>query len=276
MKLIGSYPLKATARDSVVTIDLAVTIPDDIFQEKDYLDHRYFYKRACYLAFLAKAIKSSDIAQHVKWTYEHVDGDTRRPVIILQPNPTSADNPLQLKHIKAHIRLIPSISRSLFPAAKLVSTRCNIRKHANTPTPLYNAAILADSTYIHFLPQIYSATHSCPALIDAILLGKIWLRKRGFSTAFCEGGFGGFEWSWFLGHLLRGGGPNGRKVLDTAFSSFQLFRGALNSLVLTERIVGENVECLDVESGVNVFYKMTPMSYRLVYAFKIVLIVVTA
>jgi len=68
-----------------------------------------------------------------------------------------------------------------------------------------------------------------------------------------------------VSYLLRSGGPNGRNVLDNAFSSFQLFRGALNSLVVNDRIVEERVECLDVESGVNVFYKMTPASYKLVF-----------
>jgi hypothetical protein len=33
---------------------------------------------------------------------------------------------------------------------------------------------------------------------------------------------------------------------------------------MTDRIDGEHVECLDVESGANVFYKMTPASYKLV------------
>lgn len=63
---------------------------------------------------------------------------------------------------------------------------------------------------------------------------------------------------------MRGGGPNGRHVLESGFSSFQLFRGALNSLAMKDRVEGENVVCLDVESGVNVFYKMTPTSYKLV------------
>ena len=96
------------------------------------------------------------------------------------------------------------------------------------------------------------------------MLGKVWLRQRGFGGSYSNGGFGSFEWTWFLSYLLRGGGPNGRNVLESGFSSFQLFRGTLNSLAMKDRIKGENVECFDVESGVNVFYKMTPASYKLV------------
>jgi hypothetical protein len=67
-----------------------------------------------------------------------------------------------------------------------------------------------------------------------------------------------------VSYLLRSGGPNGRNVLDVGFSSFQLFRGALNSLVMKDRIEGDGVRCLDEETGINVFYKMTPMSYKAV------------
>jgi U3 small nucleolar RNA-associated protein 22 len=82
--------------------------------------------------------------------------------------------------------------------------------------------------------------------------------------SYSSGGFGPFEWTWFVSYLLNGGGPTGRNILDPAFSSFQLFRGALNSLMTKDRVEGDHVECVDEESGVNVFYKMTPASYKLV------------
>ena len=52
-----------------------------MFQEKDYLDHRYFYKRACYLASLAAGIKSSNLPFSME--FEHLNGDERKPVLIL-------------------------------------------------------------------------------------------------------------------------------------------------------------------------------------------------
>ena len=135
------------------------------------------------------------------------------------------------------------------------------------PSPLYNGSILSDSTHLHFLTQLYQSSQACSAYIDAVLLGKVWLRQRGFSGSYSEGGFGSFEWTWFLSYLLRSGGPNNRNVLDVNFSSFQLFRGALNNLVIKDRVVGEVVECIDVESGLNVFYKMSPASFKLVCPF---------
>jgi U3 small nucleolar RNA-associated protein 22 len=223
----------------------------------------------------------------VSLNFELVDGDQRRPCLVLSPiegiskakqrNLTPIEgSDSDFSKSRARIRILPSISRNLFPAQKLIyihtqgqdgktvkNIRCNIRTAPDTQTPLYNNAILCDSTHVHFLTQIYNASQTCPALLDAAILGKQWLRQRGFSSSFTHGGFGSFEWTWFVSYLLRAGGPSGRNVLETAFSSFQLFRGALNSLVIRDRVNDGAVEAFD-ECGVNVFYKMTPTSYLLV------------
>jgi U3 small nucleolar RNA-associated protein 22 len=171
------------------------------------------------------------------------------------------------------IRILPAISSNIFPLEKLSPMHANIRS-STTPSTIYNASILVDIAYLSSLTQLYQASESCPAFRDATLLGKVWLRQRGFSGSFNQGGFGSFEWTWFLSFLLRTGGPNDRHVLDVKFSSFQLFRGALNSLVMTDRVKEEVVECIDSQAGINVFYKMTPSSYRMVNVERLRLIVV--
>ena len=45
------------------------------------MDHRYFYKRACYLASLAAGIKTFNLP--VSMDFEHLHGDERRPVLVL-------------------------------------------------------------------------------------------------------------------------------------------------------------------------------------------------
>jgi U3 small nucleolar RNA-associated protein 22 len=201
----------------------------------------------------------------------------RRYLKANQHNLTAVDSSdYDFSKSRARIRILPAISRNLFPPQKLLYTqtqgqdgktvksiRCNIRTAPDTQTPLYNNAILSDSTHIHFLTQIYNASQTCPSLLDAAILGKQWLRQRGFSSSFARGGFGSFEWTWFVSYLLRAGGPSGRNALEPAFSSFQLFRGALNSFAIRDRVNEGIVEGFD-ECGVNVFYKMTPMSYMLV------------
>lgn len=93
LRLVGSYALKTAARGADgITIDIAVTMPDvthcplpsnwqTIFQEKDFIDHRYFYKKASYLASLAAAIKSSALNVSISFGYLH--DDERSPVLIL-------------------------------------------------------------------------------------------------------------------------------------------------------------------------------------------------
>jgi len=95
IKLVGAYGLKAAAKSSSgLIIDVAVMMPDvtlaglqweadlqNTFQEKDYLDYRYFYKRACYLSCLAAGIKSSNLP--ISMAFEHLHGDERKPVLIL-------------------------------------------------------------------------------------------------------------------------------------------------------------------------------------------------
>jgi U3 small nucleolar RNA-associated protein 22 len=205
-------------------------------------------------------------------SFEYLDDDQRRPVLILSSlqgknlplllTSDGSENDFTKSH--ARIRLLPSISPNLFPTNKLKPTQANIRT-TSKPSPLYNASIQSDALHLHFLTNLYQSSQLCPSFLDTVLLGKVWLRQRGFTGSYHSGGFGSFEWTWFLSYLLREGGPNGHNALEVNFSSFQLFRGALNNLVIKDRIVEDTVECIDADSGMNVFYKMTPTSYKLVY-----------
>lgn len=56
----------------------------DIFQEKDVKDHRYFFKRAYFLAKVKKALSSSDLPVTAK--YSHLHDNRRKPVIELEYN----------------------------------------------------------------------------------------------------------------------------------------------------------------------------------------------
>ena len=205
-------------------------------------------------------------------SFGYFHDDERSPVLILSSvqggticylQLTSDGTECDFSKSHARIRLLPSISRTVFKTSKLLSSRCSIRSSPNTQTPLYNAAIMEDSLHHHFVNYIYNAIQSCAAMIDASLLGRIWLRQRGFTGSYLKGGFGAFEWTWFLSHLIQGSN-NGRDSLNPGLSSFQLFRGALNSLAVTDRVKNEEIACRDTDSGFNVFRKMTPSSYRLV------------
>ena len=99
---VGSYPLKLVTRnDSQLCIDLAVTIPavscpckchgrgqwtnrlQGILQEKDYLNYRYFYKRAYYIAHIATGIKDAG-AQDFQLSFENLNGNQLQPILVVK------------------------------------------------------------------------------------------------------------------------------------------------------------------------------------------------
>jgi len=100
--LVGSWPNKTSvkAKDGhKYGVDVAVQMPDvrlfqtllllmliclqSLFQEKDYLNARFFQKKAFYLATLASAIPKSDL--NVEVSYESSFGDPRLTKLVLVP-----------------------------------------------------------------------------------------------------------------------------------------------------------------------------------------------
>ena len=57
-----------------------------MFQEKDYMNYRYFYKRAYFLAVLAASLKENKLGLNVKMEFGTLDGDNRRPILLLKPS----------------------------------------------------------------------------------------------------------------------------------------------------------------------------------------------
>ena len=53
------------------------------FQDKDYLNQRYFVKRALYLAHLALHLRKSDLIEQVSYSHHH--GSRLKPVLLLKP-----------------------------------------------------------------------------------------------------------------------------------------------------------------------------------------------
>jgi len=55
----------------------------ECFQDKDYLNQRYFVKRALYLAHLAIVLRKSDLVEQVSYSQNH--GNRLKPVLLLKP-----------------------------------------------------------------------------------------------------------------------------------------------------------------------------------------------
>ena len=278
INVVGSFALRTGAKTSDFrSVDLAVTMPSSIYQEKDYVNYRYFHKRAYYVACLAAGIQESmnELGLEVKFSLQ--DGDSLRPLILLEPRPTSKDDQTPSR---PQIRILTAIDPTLFPITRTLPMKSNVRQGSSAdqseigePTPFYNASLRSEATVSQYHKYLHSASQKCESFRDACILGRTWLQQRGFHTPFQKGGFGGFEWAALISLLFEGGGPTGQPILMRSYSSYQIFKATIQFLAgrdLTTPLllfagdvpVPDGGPVLyDGHRGLNLLYKMTPWSY---------------
>ncbi|KAI1411535.1 Nrap protein [Hypoxylon sp. FL1857] len=292
INVVGSWILKTNVKSQQdLAVDMIVDMPASIFQEKDYLNMRYFYKRSYYLAYITSALRQA-LGASTEFVFDHLHGNQLLPILVARPKDTpdkngDSNNANAQRKSKPAIRIIPCIPENYFPTGRLSAVSNAIRQSksekdtedSKVPTPFYNTTLKAESQYSSYLKLLYKAANSCAAFRDACVLGRIWLQQRGFSSKICDGGFGHFEWAVLMALLLQGGGRKGEAVLSPSLHSTQLFKATLQYLVtanLQKKIViigkdAPNQETLrqsmpvlhDSARGINVLYKMTPWSIAL-------------
>ncbi|KAJ5555496.1 Nrap protein [Penicillium sp. DV-2018c] len=270
INVVGSFALKTGARNlESRPVDLAVTMPSSLFQEKDYVNFRYFHKRAYYVACMALGIQETANTLGFDVKFSPQDGDSLRPLILLEPRQAEYSGP--------QIRIMTAIDPTLFPITRTLPLKSNVRQASNgseagEPTPFYNASLRSDAAVSLYHKSIYSASKKCDSFSDACILGRTWLQQRGFRTPFQNGGFGGFEWTALLSLLFEGGGPSGQPVLLPSYSCYQIFKATIQFLagrdLTTPLFFGQEVPVpsevpvvYDGRRGLNILYKMTPWSY---------------
>jgi U3 small nucleolar RNA-associated protein 22 len=279
----GSYPLKiATRSEEGIAIDLVVTMPKTLFQDKDYLNYRYFYKRSYYLACLASGIR--DCKEHkFNVSFDCLNGNQLQPILIIDPSGDgSADD---FSSSKCHIHIILAypentfVERKLLPNANCVRPKDTEEESEGktlSPTPFYNATLQSDATITAYLKLLHATNTTCDAYKDACILGRIWLKQRGFGSELRKGGFGNFEWAVTIAILLQPNSGAGGSPLSTKYSSYQLFKATLQFLAyknLSKKpYVFQAPEItfpkadgfpviFDGVRGLNVLFKMTPWTY---------------
>ncbi|KAK4218353.1 Nrap protein [Rhypophila decipiens] len=284
--VVGSYVGKTMIKaQKHPRIDMVVVMPLDMFQEKDYLDMRYFYKRAYYLAVIASRLKK-DFDGTAQLCFEYLGGNTLLPIISLRPiaHKGKGDSTSTPDY---HVRIIPCVSESVFPRAKLHLGAALIRKahseDANTvatPTSFYNSTLAAEGCFLPYLTLLRMAEKKCPAFRNACILGRVWLQQRGFGSDVSEGGFGHFEWALLLALLLQGGDGKGT-TLSGSLSSTQLFKATIQFLSVTnfaEKPTALGSAKADLDSApdaipilfdskqrLNIAFKMSPWSAALLH-----------
>ncbi|KZT00334.1 Nrap protein [Laetiporus sulphureus 93-53] len=247
--LVGSWALKTSvkAKDGHrYGVDVAVAMPDSLFQEKDYMHSRFFHKRAYYLAVIAAAIASKKSPFDMELSYESTFGDPRLTNLIIRPKHDGSQN--DFSNLNAEVHIIPVLSpTSPIPLHRLSPSRSNIRTSddasKDAPSPLYNSSLLQCMAYkSHFL-SMHAVKEAVPAFNDALALLRVWANQRGYGVGnrLCVRGFEGRGdwWASLLEMLVNGEEPLAssfskasakRKAFGKGLSSYQLFKAALDFL----------------------------------------------
>lgn len=278
VNVVGSFALGSVNRlpgKERVAVDVSVTMPRELFQEKDFLNNRYLHKRAFYLAALAAELKKE---LDCSVSYETLDDDIRPVVVLRGINKTDTDFGPKSPF---YIRVLPVIEEDVFDVKKLAPGRNCLRSKdgEEPPTPLYNSAILADMSTTRYLGFLKKTAKVVPAFVAAWRLGSLWLRQRGFSGAVGQGGFGATEFGMLMAALLRS-----KQQLHAGYSSYQLFKGVVRFLAtedLTQKtwIYSSALDLsndahfednetglpsvLDSDTNLNILAKVQPWAYDL-------------
>ncbi|KAM7204276.1 Nrap protein [Naviculisporaceae sp. PSN 640] len=284
--VVGSYVGKTmTKTQKHHRVDMVVVMPAEMFQEKDYLDMRYFYKRAYYLAVIAARLKK-DFEGVAELAFEYLGENSLLPIVSLRPaaDKNSEETASRLDY---QLRIIPCLPDNVFPKSKLQLGASLVRKAqpedskaTAKPTPFYNSTLVAEGCFLPYLRLLRSVEKKCASFKNACILGRVWLQQRGFGSEVSEGGFGHFEWSLLLALLLQGGDGKGT-TLSSSLSSTQLFKATIQFLSVTnfaekpcvlgsgkldlENAANAGPVLFDSKQELNVAFKMSPWSAALLY-----------
>ena len=274
-------------------VDMVVQMPKSMFQEKDYQNLRYFYRRAYYIAYIAAHVRK-ELGDAMDLDFEFLNDNRLLPVLVIHPRPEGDDAAQNGSNGKSDkkgcgragysIRIVPCAPEDLFPASKLTPTSNANRaadiddaKASAAATPFYNSTLKAESTFISYLRILTKAKNECPSFSDACILGRTWLQQRGFGGDISKGGFGHFEFAVMVALLLQTGGRNGQAALSGSLSSTELFKAAIQFLsdidfnkkplmlgkAGTEVVRESGPVMYDPATKLNLLYKMTPWSANL-------------
>lgn len=293
--VVGSYVSKTMIKtQSAIGIDMVAQMPASLFQDKDYLSMRYFYRRAYFIAYIAAHVRK-EMGDTMALSFEFLNENPLLPVLVLRPstNGDVTDGAEKTKTKNANkdakktggycIRIIPCAPDSLFPWSKLSpSANCtrlgdvDDKKGNTSASPFYNSTVNAERTFIQYLRVLSLAKSECPSFPDACTLGRIWLQQRGFGGAISKGGFGHFEWAIMIALLLQIGGRNGSSALSNSLSSMELFKAGIQFISTTDfakkpfafndakvdaKMIRESGPVMfDPVRQLNLLFKMTPWS----------------
>ena len=237
---------EAHARDEVeIVIDMLLTMPRAIFQEKDYLNHRYFYKKAYWIACLAATVEKKH-GREYSFVWKEWQDDSLKPILVVEPRAESGAEARPVTR-SWRINIIPSVPSNTFPSSKLHPDANNLRPHTTdvsstkdsastaasttvTAASFYNSSLQADTLQTAYHNLLHQTCRRVSAFRDACVLGHAWSRQRNMGSRISKGGFGHFEWNVLAALLLVSGGPGGRGLLGDSWNAEVLFKSVLRWL----------------------------------------------
>ncbi|KAG8456873.1 hypothetical protein GDO86_002603 [Hymenochirus boettgeri] len=227
VKVVGSY-LLGTCIKPEISVDLAVTMPQEILQAKDNLNQRYLRKRALYLAYIAAHLVKNQIFSSVKFTY--MNSNHFKPILLLRPQGKDE----KLVTVRLHVCPPPGFFKlsRFYPDKNNVRTEWYTEQQSDAegisdpPTPHYNNAILSDLTMEHHLHHLSSCVADFPGMKDGIAILKVWLHQRQLDKG--HGCFNGFLVSMLVAYLLS------KNKINKVMSGYQVLRNTLQFLATTD------------------------------------------
>uniref|UniRef100_A0A8C5TKA3 Nucleolar protein 6 n=1 Tax=Malurus cyaneus samueli TaxID=2593467 RepID=A0A8C5TKA3_9PASS len=116
LKVVGSY-LLGTCVKPEINVDVAVTMPREIFQDKDNLNQRYHRKRALYLSHIAQHLSKEKLFGSVKFAY--MNSNHLKPILLLRPQGKDE------KMVTVRIHACPD--SGLFKRSRFYPSKNNVR-----------------------------------------------------------------------------------------------------------------------------------------------------
>ncbi|KAJ2843696.1 U3 snoRNP protein, partial [Coemansia brasiliensis] len=247
VNIVGSYALGMTVRTGQgFSVDMMAQMPPHLFQERDHLNFRYFYKRAFFVAMVRVFLQKSAVHDAFDVDFDLLRSDTRLPVVVLRPKPDMR----RLAKLNCSIRIIPTIAPDTLPLKRLAPSRNHIRfsfiaRGASDgevdnlpPTPQYNAALVSDALLTTHITYLHETKDLCPEFARAAALLRIWHSQHTSSgrsvgsQQLMKSRVNGFILTMVLAWLVRSsnsGGVSGAR-LSATMSAHQLFKGTIEFL----------------------------------------------
>ncbi|XP_071450181.1 nucleolar protein 6 [Hetaerina americana] len=227
VKVIGSYEAGCCVGPNV-KIDLLLHMPQKCFQRSDSLNHKYSYKRALYLTYVASKLQDSMLVEDMRFQYSY--DNPLRPLLNVKPVGKLG------KHVTVVIHAAPPstcFKHYLFsPSRSNVRNNCDITEESSKETecdhstPYYNSSILIDLTVHDNEKVLNEALLNNQNLKDGIKLLKIWLHQRELDEGY--GAFSAYIMAMYIVYLAK------ERRISNVMSSYQVVRTTWNCLAASD------------------------------------------